>query len=351
MDKLNSKYKELNASYPKSLIFHLGYNAGFFAEYTCMVNAMLFCLENKIEFKLYSEDANFGAGKGWNDYFIPFCEEVHEKFNHKYNFHRIPSWKVIIKASINEKTFKNIIWKAKFSCYHMASKLLCLYHYKKKTLLTQDITFNAHKYYKFPELGIEGEYIEVFNKISDMIWNFNEYTNNVLQEALKELNLPDKYASCQIRGGDKITEAQLISEEHYINKIKELGHRNVFLLTDDYNIFKRLEETCTSICWSTLCDPNDTGYDNKKFCSSDKDFKRNKIAKLLSSVQILMNSDTFIGSITCGPSLFMLKHKYPSGIAIDCKPEKLKESISLNIQERAVIVNQYLNNLKQKQDR
>ncbi len=30
---------------------------------------------------------NFGIEKGWQDYFEPFCEEVHERFHRIYNRH------------------------------------------------------------------------------------------------------------------------------------------------------------------------------------------------------------------------------------------------------------------------
>lgn len=56
------------------MIFHLGIDAGFFTEYTYMLHAMLYCLQHKIQFKLYSDDANFGWEKGWTDCFVPFCE-------------------------------------------------------------------------------------------------------------------------------------------------------------------------------------------------------------------------------------------------------------------------------------
>lgn len=46
------------------MIFHLGIDAGFFTEYTYMLHAMLYCLQHKIQFKLYSDDANFGWEKG-----------------------------------------------------------------------------------------------------------------------------------------------------------------------------------------------------------------------------------------------------------------------------------------------
>ena len=53
------------------MIYHIGIDAGFFTEYTYMLHAMLYCLQHKIQFKLYSDDANFGWEKGWEELFSP----------------------------------------------------------------------------------------------------------------------------------------------------------------------------------------------------------------------------------------------------------------------------------------
>lgn len=71
-NNLTTTYRLLNSSFRKTMIFHLGIDAGFFTEYTYMLHAMLYCLQHKIQFKLYSDDANFGWEKGWTDCFVPF---------------------------------------------------------------------------------------------------------------------------------------------------------------------------------------------------------------------------------------------------------------------------------------
>ncbi len=50
--------------------------------------------------QIYSTDANFGTGIGWTEYFQPFCKEVYEVYHAKYNFHRPPSWKQVLKEVI-----------------------------------------------------------------------------------------------------------------------------------------------------------------------------------------------------------------------------------------------------------
>lgn len=69
----------------KTLIFHIGHSAGFYSEYNNMVLAILHCKKYHIDFKLYSEDANFGLKNGWTDFFLTFCNEVTDDFHHIYN--------------------------------------------------------------------------------------------------------------------------------------------------------------------------------------------------------------------------------------------------------------------------
>lgn len=54
-NNLTTTYRLLNSSFRKTMIFHLGIDAGFFTEYTYMLHAMLYCLQHKIQFKLYSD--------------------------------------------------------------------------------------------------------------------------------------------------------------------------------------------------------------------------------------------------------------------------------------------------------
>ena len=62
------------------MIYHIGIDAGFFTEYTYMLHAMLYCLQHKIQFKLYSDDANFGWEKGWEDCFALSASKCTSRF-------------------------------------------------------------------------------------------------------------------------------------------------------------------------------------------------------------------------------------------------------------------------------
>ena len=43
---LATKYRLLNSSFKKTMVYHIGIDAGFFTEYTYMLHAMLYCLQH-----------------------------------------------------------------------------------------------------------------------------------------------------------------------------------------------------------------------------------------------------------------------------------------------------------------
>ena len=83
MEVTLEKYQEINDSFKgKSLVFHIGSDAGFYSELNNMILAIIYCLRWNIRFTLYSADANFKHNNGWTDYFLPFCEEITDDFHH-----------------------------------------------------------------------------------------------------------------------------------------------------------------------------------------------------------------------------------------------------------------------------
>ena len=82
---LLSKYRAINQSFSDRFVYHIGSAEGFFSEYNNMILSMLYCLEHKIQFNLYSKDANFKYDKGWSDYFVPFCPETGNLFHSLFN--------------------------------------------------------------------------------------------------------------------------------------------------------------------------------------------------------------------------------------------------------------------------
>lgn len=347
MDLLD-RYKLLNASYTKVLVYHLGIDTGFFTEYTRMIEAMLFCLEHKIQFRLYSDYANFGytpAG-GWTDYFRPFCLEMHEPFHRKYNLYPMPSWKIIWSEVIKKKDIRLAAWKIKSSFRHFIGSLCAFFVYKKRVLLTHNIHLYHNSSYLFdiPELGLCCDYLHAFRVLSEMVWQMNDETKQQCAKLRSSIFLPLEYVGCQVRGGDKITEVSLVSPSLYVKYIRQYTRsRDVFVLTDDYRLFLQLQSLAPDIHWYTLCSSGEKGYVNSDFTHVKEDGKRSQMLRFLTSVGILIQSSLFIGSITTAPSFYLLKVLYPSNaLPIDCLRDDIPCVALLSLKERVAISQSYL---------
>jgi hypothetical protein len=290
MNHLIDEYDRLNSSFKKTLVFHLGVDAGFFSEYNNMILAMLYCLENKIRFVLYSRDANFGYDKGWTDYFMPFCEEESGQFHAKYNY-RHP---------------KNIFYLAlrpQIMFYHLSHK---------NTLLTYEIFNLAHnrnreqKHFYIPELGIDGGLQDACRVLLEMTWRYNPETQERITRLTSSLQLPATYAGVHIRGGDKVIEAPQQAVSEYLNKLLEVsGEKNIFILTDDYRFIDEWRLQSKEFVIHTLVGKDECGYFHREFEKQNRNFIKRSQDKLCASIDILSTAQTFIGTLSSNIGMYL----------------------------------------------
>lgn len=322
-------YKNINNSFDKVAICHVGIDAGFFSEYSSMVEMMMYCLEHRIQFKLYSKDANFGYKNGWADYFEPFCEEVTDTFHHYCNFHSRQSWLRIWRSRkmIEAPTVK---WKIKLEC-------LSLYGFIKRILrgdfdyYTQDLSdrfgVKARSFF-FSDHSFSGNYPEAFRLIDSITWHFNESVQKEIDDLISQLALPSNYISCQVRGGDKIIEFELHSVDAYIKKLKEVSSaKDVFVLTDDYKILEELREKASNYNWYSFCKPSEKGYYNRAFAKISSQEKRTQMIRFFASIELLRRSDLFLGTFTSGPSVYIANLKWPNVHFVDLDTADYFEAI------------------------
>lgn len=293
IESLLEAYQKLNQSYKKRLVFHLGCEAGFFSEYNNMILAILYCLENQIQFVLYSRDANFGFERGWTDFFLPFCKESSNSFHKKYN-----------KRSY-QINFDILSSKLKF--YIQSYKKL------NNILLTQDVWQDIRDYSKdlnksfyIPELGIDGNIRHACSVLVKMTWNYNKKTGDAINTLKVKLHLPEKYVGLHIRQGDKFVENDVLNPILYIEKSKQLSaNRNVFILTDDYRVITLLKESYPDWNIFTLCSEDENGYVFSGFLSLNEEEQKVKFYKLFASVDIISLSDFFIGTFSANPGMYL----------------------------------------------
>lgn len=318
-DELLANYRALNESFSTPLIFHIGIDAGFFSEFSHMMHSMIFCIENKLQFRLYSADANFGHEKGWNDYFNAFCPQCEERFNHRYNVHRIPGWNSMLRSAISSRSLKPLIWKTKNDLKAFWGKRIAAKTYGKGSKLTHDVRFMPKEQYDIPELDLKGDFIAAYTTMAHIVWHLNTETQKECLKLLNTLHLPERYAGVQVRGGDKATEVELIEPVLYAKVLrKEQSLRDVLLLTDDYSIFETLKREAPDFRWFTLCQPSEHGYVNSHFSNQQNSAKRAQMVRFLAQMEGLMKASFFLGSSTSGPSNFLIKMFWPSAGIIDC---------------------------------
>lgn len=333
------KYRNLNESFSKSCVFHIGIDAGFFSEFNYLIFAILYCLENKIRLKLYSKDANFGYKNGWTDYFLPFTEEVSDNYHSFLNRH--PTGFSIGKA-IMSNNIGLLKWKLKNEGLIFGAELFKYFVRKNRfDYYTHDIMSNIgvkNREYNI-EGFIRGDYISAYNLVFDLLWRFNDSVSVVMKKLIQSLSLPNDYIACQIRGGDKFIEYDLLSIDVYLSKIKEISSlKDVFVLTDDYRIIEQLRSKAPDYNWYTLCGESERGYFNSTFSKIDSELKKKQMISLFTSFDLLCRASFFVGTVTATPCNVVGIRKFPDTYWVDFKNDNFYDSIDYSIEYKNSLV-------------
>ena len=283
------KYNKINDSY-KEVCIYLGIGTGFFSEFNNMVLAILYCLVNKIKFKLYLINAKgFPNNKGWQEFFMPFCNELMYNSDTEFNS--------ILKFYKNYTEVLLPIMKEKYGISYFTADIF-------DNMRDNDFR-NFH--FNIKELGIEGDLRNAFGIIAKNLFRFNDETQKEINKLVDSLNLPKRYIGFHIRAGDKITEAELVEPEKYMKSVEKYTDiKDIFISTDDYSIVEKLQNKYESkYNIYTLTNKKELGYNQCSFESSNKNEKYNHLIEFFASIEILLNSELCFGSYSSNPSIFL----------------------------------------------
>lgn len=322
------KWRKLNASFKKKLVYRLGDSAGLFSEINNMFFAMVWALDNKVRFELCSQRSNLGD-EGWNDFFEPFTGEKCSEFLVRNNRRFVSDIQGYDKKKV------------------MAGKKK-----EKIDFLTQDIFKRffenrafAEKVFDFPELGIAGGSFAAAAGLARAFYRLNAATETAVRHlaatrlrmvlfhgsgAFEAENgagtgsglagsgeLPEKYIAVQMRAGDIRKEAAwrrqgLLGAAPYARKIREMcsgeglaGVRTVFAFADDFRLVEELAAALPEFCVYTLCGEEERGFDYEAFMAQDAEARRRGILKILANVELCRGSLRFIGTRVSNPSWFL----------------------------------------------
>lgn len=281
------KYRRMNESFQRKLIHHFGTGNGFYSELNSLLFSTLFCLQNRLRLEIYSKDAPFTFGNGWNEYFESFCPDFKNDFigkrisrdyinNHKNN-HICYMYKVLTKNDI----LNDIYWYCRSGWFE-------------------------HAHFEIPELGINGDIRQAMKVLIPIVYRFNEKYTHILNTFINNLDLPQRYISLHVRAGDKITERNLITPQRYLEKAKTFSDcHNIFVATDDYRIFEQLKDDNPDYTFYTSTSPEDRGNDTEKLFVSSNDIIRNNLIEMFASVEVFLHSELFVGTYSSNPGLFV----------------------------------------------
>ncbi len=282
------KYIKINNSYKEKLVFNLGAEAGFFSEYNNMLLAMAYCLKNKVRFELYSKTANFGYEKGWQDFFLPFCEENVLNGNTIYNGRQsCPAVRLLDKI-------KMFFFKKYNRIDYLTFELWEGFHNR----------FFKNEIFDFPSLGWNGSTKDICRFLHEMIWRYNFETQEKKGDLVHSLALPAEYVGVHIRLGDKFVEYERQELEKYISKVTENSNVNeAFILTDDYSVIHELERLFPAWKFYTLCKEDERGYYHQEFLKKSIKEKRDAHIRLFTSMDILAKASLFVGTYSSNPGM------------------------------------------------
>jgi hypothetical protein len=291
INQYREKYKTLNNSFKKTELIYPLSNRGFFSELNNLVLAVLYCLDNKIKFKLHS--GKWVSGK-WDNYFKPVFEE----------------YKGIIPIP------ENVYIERRFDF------LYAIYHKKlrKRKLLKEDIWSNMRseafleKHFFYPELGINGGIFEAKKKLFNIILDYNKETAEEIFSLLEaELGFVKKSCGIHVRRGDKVNgnskEAELFTIESYINKTLEFNPeiKDFTICTDDNEVLENFKTMYPKLNYLSFCPPTRLGYFQKQYNNTkDSLEKRKEVINILKDAYLLTNSKLFIGTYSSNISRFVV---------------------------------------------
>ena len=323
-----AEYGVLNQSFKKRLVFHLGIDGGFFSEYNNMILAILYCLQNKICFSLYSKNANFRIKNGWNDYFLPFCEEDlndnHIKFNYRMPFSRTKK----TNSEVQDYYINHLINPFKDSLDPFRDWMKRKFYFGNSTPFNY-FTYNlwskfrsydmTSKHFYIPELGIDGDLQTACSILVNFTWKYNSSIHEKVDRLINSIDLPEEYIGMHIRRGDKQIEFNSFDIDEYIKKAESISSiRNAFILTDDFGVIKALQKHYANWRFYTLCGEDETGYLHKQFLTQNLEFKQKGLIKLFSSIDILYQSNLFIGTFSSNPGMFLgMRRSKGTSVGID----------------------------------
>ena len=284
-------YQRKNESFSPVLAYRLGRRSGFFSEYLTMLQAILYCLQEDIQFQLFSKDANFAMREGWTDFFEPFCPEQTSPLHLVFN-PRFPTPKFRFKLRKFAAPIIKILCDCDYLTYELWSKL------RATDFDNTSIHLTAFDH--------QSSAIQIYRELNQMIWRLKPEVHRHIDTLLNNINLPNSYCAVHIRSGDKIKEADPYSIHAYMEKIKEISDtENVLVLTDDYSNYTALVKNYPKFNFYTLESAKLKGYYHRAHKRQSPEDKQSNYLNFLAGIEAATNAGAYLGTNSSNVSTFI----------------------------------------------
>lgn len=261
---------------------------GFGAAYLFLLNFLMESLGKGLGFALLetTHPCGFATKRGYTDYFIPFCDEI----------------RVELPGLIHNDIFHKLTFKKPLGPW-VAGHLLDLLsvQYRNRRYLwwfkhPETSGGDSRKPY-FPE---SNDWHTNRSNLMKTLWSYNDQTRDEVKRHRSLLNLPEKYIGVHLRGGDKHA-ASVYAPLGRIQRMvssQALSCLPIYVATDDFSCFRKLQELLPSRQVVTLARPKRQGYHNSEFQQKARQERRDATTLLFAELEALWNSYHFIGSQT-----------------------------------------------------
>ena len=288
----------------QKLLYQIAPCCGFYSNYNNMVLAILYCQKHNIEFCLCSKHSNIAYKKGWQDYFLPFCEETDNRYDTMYcgRFRPWPRKKDWPKLAI----YKTHLWLHNIN------------------LLTPDVFWEARRQPLYPNI------VDDCRAIDRRIYRFNENTKREIEKYASTVDLSNPFISMHIRRGDKKYETHNVTplEKYFEEAAKQTDIRRCFISSDDYSVIEEAKERYPEWDIQTISKPEDRGYNQSEYDSLSKDERRESLILLFANIEIMAKAEYFFGTLSSNMGMYMY-WRMPDGhcIGVDFKEWKIWYSV------------------------
>lgn len=254
-DHLLHTWQRANASRDEYIVYHLG-ERGLYAEFTSVVQGMLYGWENGLQLALDSSGFACRHSRGWEDYFVPFCRTASGDIADRVRFR--------CREGLHDE--------ARSDAAEVMANAQGLRSFTPGEARFGDLTIHGHR--------------EIVKLLGMAIFRLNESTAAAVDDLRNGLDLPANYAAIDVRRGD---EDRCYPYETYLEQLGHPGrYSSLFVTSDDGRVAAEVRSQLRR---------RGAALEVRSLCSDDQgDGVYGETVRLLAEILVAAAADRFVST-------------------------------------------------------